>query len=144
LNTIELLLHKEAKYEEFRVLIDGLPLHKHFVGRTGSHPSSAFSGGGPLSSENYLKSIVAQLLGEIPSCLASGRVPLLVCEECGDVACGAIAAHISVEAEFVIWSDWKAEDGSSEPSDLMWPTCPDIFTFSRAQYEKVIRAMLVA
>ena len=144
MNTIELLLHKDAKYDELLVLIDGLPLQKHFVGRTGSHPSSAFAASNPLSPENYRKAMVAQLLGESPSPLPSGRVPLLVCEECGDVACGAIAAFISVEADTIVWCDWKAENGSNEPTDLMWPTFPGEFTFNRAQYEMVFRAMLAA
>lgn len=143
MNTIELLLHKGAKHDEFRVLIDGLPLNQHFVGRTGSHPSFVFSASNPLSPEAYRKSMLAQLQGECRSRLASGRVPLLVCEECGDISCGAIAAHIAVEAERVVWSDWKNENGNEEPSDLLWATYPDRFTFGRAQYEQALRAILV-
>jgi hypothetical protein len=139
---IEIVLHEGKHGQNFWLVIDGLPLHKHFAGRTGSHPTPAYSLGSPSGSQTRRESAVRQLLLEEAPTLASGRVALLVCEECGDIACGAIAARLSVGASGVEWTDWAYENGYEPAREHGWPVCPERFAFSRAQYEEAIRAIV--
>ena len=52
---------------------------------------------------------IAALLLEGPSELPTGRVPLYVCPECGDVDCGAIAARVEETEDAFVWSDFTVE-----------------------------------
>jgi hypothetical protein len=86
--------------------------------------------------------MVAQFLGEKESELESGRVPVLVCEECGDVGCGAFAVRIIREGELIRWADRAYENGYEPPQELDWPTRPEGFFFDRDAYESEIRKAL--
>jgi hypothetical protein len=85
------------------------------------------------------ESVVAQLLGRVPSTLESGRVPVLVCEECGDIGCGAVAVRILHEEGCVRWTDWSYENGYEPAKPLEWPTQPGDFVFERNAYEAALR-----
>jgi hypothetical protein len=77
---------------------------------------------------------VETLLGRRPAPnLDSGRIPLLVCGECGDLACGAVTAALDVGDSEVTWSDFRWENGyeEAEPIDSL----VDPMRFDRAQYE---------
>src|ERR1044071_8719053 len=41
---------------------------------------------------------------------ASGRVPLYVCAECGDLGCGAITALVEWTSDGFVWSDFAFEN----------------------------------
>jgi hypothetical protein len=79
---------------------------------------------------------LAQLLGLAPSRLASGRVAVLVCEECGDIGCGALAVRIARRDSVVTWTDWAHENGYEPASELSWPTYPQSFEFDLKRYEE--------
>jgi hypothetical protein len=61
-----------------------------------------------------LPDAVEQLCGRQPcAALALGRVPLLVCGECGDLACGAVTAALDVGQTATTWAEFRWEDGSA-------------------------------
>lgn len=53
-----------------------------------------------------------QLLGTSPPELPSGRAPLYICPECGDLGCGAIAVIVISTPDSYVWKDFAIEDGS--------------------------------
>ncbi|MEU2348551.1 hypothetical protein [Modestobacter sp. NPDC049651] len=131
-------------------------LHTHDVmdGRVARHPQSHFldflisgvslqmtaHGVGNLVTElNRLwwspdSLAVETLLGRRPApCLESGRIPLLVCGECGDLACGAVTAALDMGAREVTWSEFRWENGYEEPEPMDSLGVP--ITFDRGQYE---------
>lgn len=74
-----------------------------------------------------------QLRGRKPcSDLAPGRVPLLVCGECGDLACGAVTAALDVDETVTTWTDFGWEDGSAPRTSL--DAAPRRLAFSSASY----------
>ena len=78
--------------------------------------------------------VVDTLLGRRPApYLEAGRVPLLVCAACGDLACGAITATLDVGATEVTWSAFRWENGYEDPAIVDSLTEP--IRFDRAQYE---------
>jgi hypothetical protein len=82
-------------------------------------------------------SAVAILLGRRPAPnLDSGRIPLLVCGECGDLACGAVTVALDVGASEVTWSDFRWENGYEE-AELV-DSLVEPIRFDRAQYEAVL------
>jgi len=87
--------------------------------------------------EKWLISGIAMYLGEQPGDLASGRVPVLVCAECGDLACGAIATRIGTESSVVVWSDFAYENTYEDPDPFQLGP----FEFDRVSYESTIRQL---
>lgn len=126
----------------FDIYVDGKPLSHHFSGRLGSHPSQISPLGWSTSSKTYQAEIVAQFLVEKPSELDSGRVPVLVCEECGDVGCGAIAVKIIRDGEHIKWTDWSFEYGLEPVHKMEWPTQPTDFEFDYSLYKTEIQKVL--
>ena len=76
-------------------------------------------------------SVVAELLGDQASELESGRIPVLVCQLCGDFGCGAFAVRILREGDRVRWTDWAYENWYEPPQPLEWGD----FLFDRQSYE---------
>ena len=58
----------------------------------------------------------AMLTSEMP--VGGHRVPLFVCAECGDFACGTITARVSRTNLGVQWSDFSYENGFDAASEL--------------------------
>jgi len=58
----------------------------------------------------------ATLTSEMP--VGGHRVPLFVCAECGDFACGTITARVSRTNLGVQWSDFAYENGFDAASEL--------------------------
>src|SRR5512147_153210 len=50
-----------------------------------------------------------QLLRDVASDFASGRVPLFVCERCASLDCGAITVAVEVDSGVVTWRDFAIE-----------------------------------
>jgi hypothetical protein len=65
--------------------------------------------------------------------LAPGRVALLVCPRDGDLGCGQLTTALGFGAAEVTWSDFRWEDGRSDPRPE--ERLDQALTFSRAQYE---------
>src|SRR5487761_2745313 len=105
----------------FAAVIDGSLLQEHFVGRRGAHPSQVFALGWKFAQMDAQRDSLEQFLARRASTLISGRVPILVCEECGDPGCGAIAAWIERSGPVVNWSDWAFENGYEPARPLDWP-----------------------
>jgi hypothetical protein len=119
--------------------VDGKLLAHHFVGRLGAHPSQLSPIGWRRELAGEKDPSVRQLLGLEPSKLESGRIPVLVCEECGDVCCGAFAVRVSFESDRVRWTDWAHENCYEPAQSVEWPTKPDEFVFDRRVYENELR-----
>jgi hypothetical protein len=126
----------------FSVSIDGRALAEHFVGRLGAHPGQVFVLGWSAAASGAERETLEHLLGLRRSSLVSGRVPLLVCEECGDVACGAIAARIERNGSVVTWSDWAYENGYESAKPLEWPTYPKFLEFDLEEYERALSGVV--
>ncbi|GLW30297.1 hypothetical protein [Actinoplanes regularis] len=67
--------------------------------------------------------------------LAPGRVALLVCPQCPDLGCGQLTTALDLGTTEVTWSDFRWENGFTEPSPVEHLTAP--ITFDRAGYEAV-------
>lgn len=142
MNTIRTVkvIRGEATY--FEIEVDEKRLAQHFAGRLGAHPSQFSPLGWSSANRTYRAKIVTQLLAESPSGLKSGRVPVLVCEECGDVGCGAFTVRVVREGEHIKWTDWAFENGRDQAEEITWPTKPDVLIFERNAYETEIRKAL--
>jgi hypothetical protein len=123
--------------------VDGIPLVQLFTGRLGAHPSNVSALGWSSDYPANRAVIVDQFLGQCPSELESGRVPVLVCEMCGDVGCGALAVRITRDGKLVKWTDWADEDGDELSREVGWPTRPDELVFDQSNYESEIRKGLL-
>jgi hypothetical protein len=119
----------------FDLVVDGRRLQEHFVGRHGNHPSQVFAMGWKDAQIDAQQVSLDRFMARRPSTLLSGRVPVLVCEECGDVGCGAIAARIERSGSFVTWSDWAFENGYGPARALDWSAYPEKLQFDWIEYE---------
>jgi hypothetical protein len=133
MNTITIKTETSDGCSCLEIEIDGKRLAHHFAGRLGAHPSRK-----PAVDANS----IMQMLGMESSPLSSGRIPLLLCEECGDIGCGGFAVRISFEAGTVRWSDWATENGREPASPIEWPTKPGDYEFDRSDYENELRRAL--
>jgi hypothetical protein len=138
-NTFGVVPASRGELSYFEIEVDGKPLAHHFAGRLRAHPSQISILGGTAE---YRAEVVAHYLVEKPSELESGRVPVLVCEMCGDVGCGAFAVHVNLEGGFVRWTDWAYENGYEPARELTWPKQPGDLVFDRDIYESEIRKAL--
>ena len=117
-------------------MIDEEPIEE-FVARALGHHGDRSGRLAPEPAE-WLRSGIAMYLGEQPADLASGRLPVLVCAECGDLACGAIATRIDDGPSSVAWSDFAYENTYEDPEPFeLGP-----FEFDRPTYESTIRQLL--
>lgn len=76
-----------------------------------------------------------QLAGFEPSPFDGWRVPLFLCQICGDLGCGAFTVLVSEECDVITWSDfgWIADDNKSILQDpIMRRFGP--FSFDRKEY----------
>jgi hypothetical protein len=82
-----------------------------------------------------------RLLLRLPSGLESGRVPLYVCAECGDLDCGAVTAHIERTADAFVWSDFGMEGGAGSEV-TRYPKWKDLgpFAFHKTEYWQALHA----
>jgi hypothetical protein len=80
---------------------------------------------------------VEQLRGRKPCTdLAPGRVPLLVCGECGDLECGAVTAALDVGQTTTTWADFRWEDGGTPSTSIHVPS--ERLSFSSRIYLDVV------
>ena len=77
---------------------------------------------------------IEALLGRRPAPdLSGGRIRLLVCGECGDLACGAVTAALDVGVSEMTWSDFRWENWYGEPEPI--DSLVEPIRFDRARYE---------
>lgn len=80
---------------------------------------------------------VLVLLGEKPSELANGRIPIWVCAACGDLGCGAVTVAVEWSADTVVWRDFGWDDFNE--TDLEDDIFSGSLIFDRKQYEAELR-----
>jgi hypothetical protein len=141
-NTIATVTASKGNLTYLEIEVDGKRLAHHFAGRLGAHPSQLSPLDWSSSSPAHRAITVAQFLVQKPSELKSGRVPVLVCELCGDIGCGAFAVRILRESDRIRWTDWFYENGYEFGRPLGWPTQPGDFVFNADSYEAEIRKAL--
>ncbi len=143
MNGITLVRAEHSGRTFWAVEIDGKSLREYFVGGRGVHPSQISPLGWSSADVPTSRRIVEEFLLRTVGELKSGRTPALVCEECGDVACGAFAVRISRDGSVVTWSDWAWENGDGMPRPVDdWAEQPPIFEFTWKDYEKAFSNVL--
>jgi hypothetical protein len=79
--------------------------------------------------------------------LSPGRLPLYVCPECADLYCGALTVHAaragSGDSETVVWSDFRYEDGLTDPAEMPDVTGLGPYIFKAAEYATAFEPPLV-
>jgi hypothetical protein len=140
MNTVSLVPATLARFSYWEIEVDGVPLPQHFTGGRGAHAAQISPLGWTSSSAQSRVAAVEALLSGHSSSLESGRVPVLVCAECGDVGCGAVAVRIAPVGDRVRWTDWAYENGYEPAASLEWRLRPGDFVFDRRAYENAIKA----
>ena len=78
--------------------------------------------------------VARELRGAAPSEFASGRVPIYVCAECGDLGCGAVTVRVTELDDCFVWSELSIESYSSA-TPITWRVRDERdFYFIKAQY----------
>lgn len=86
--------------------------------------------------KNYDRELAKQFMGLQKSHLESGRYPLFLCPECGDIGCGMITIDIVFEQNQVIWENFAYENGY-EPIYFEYFEYPIVYVFDKEQYLQV-------
>jgi hypothetical protein len=79
-----------------------------------------------------LASLTAAGRGEFPD----GRAAILVCEQCGDLECGAVSARIEIGDGVVHWTDFGWQVPSEDGFDPL--ETPLRLTFSEREYQGLL------
>ena len=69
--------------------------------------------------------------------LPSGRVPLYICPECGDLGCGTVSVRITKYDDCFVWSDFGFENNYENRLVESYPHVRD-FVFEKAQYYRAL------
>lgn len=91
---------QERRYHDYA--LNGRPLH------TLIDAGDRITPFGWLSREIEIRFARSLLLRE-PSPLPSGRVPLYICAECGDLGCQALSARVVLENDLFTWTEFAFE-----------------------------------
>lgn len=79
-----------------------------------------------------LASLTVSGRGEFPD----GRAAILVCEQCGDLECGALSARIDLHDGIVRWTDFGWQVPSQDGFDPI--ETPLQFTFAEREYQALL------
>jgi hypothetical protein len=78
--------------------------------------------------------VARELRGAASSELASGRVPIYVCAECGDLGCGAVTVRVTELDDCFVWSELSIES-YDRATPITWLVRDERdFYFAKAQY----------
>lgn len=113
------------------LVVDGVPL-RTLVPMTGNMLTELKRSSSPSVTDAVEVLLARRQHAELPV----GRVPLLVCEICGDLGCGALTARLEVDQDSVRWSTWQWEDGRSPPMPVAG--APGGLLFERGAYEGLL------
>lgn len=114
----------ERRYLDF--VVDGTSLYE----RLGVGDQVTPLGCWPVETE---RDHIQQLLS------ASGRVPLYVCAECGDLGCGAITALVERTPDGFLWRDFAFENNNDTSiTDAASYRAVGPFVFNKTEYWRVL------
>ncbi|GAA3665343.1 hypothetical protein GCM10023081_00250 [Arthrobacter ginkgonis] len=81
-----------------------------------------------------------RLLGVLPGDFDDGRIALLMCTACGDLACGAVSMELVQTPQTITWQRFGWQDGvTDEPQPWLFPE--QSFTFDQTDYEHLLRSL---
>lgn len=118
-------------------LVDGVPLRRLVSSRRGGEVVEQMTlldheRQNPEETMRYL----ARLSGHGEAAFADGRIPLLVCQMCWDLGCGAVSAELIMAGDLVRWERLGYQDNYQ---DLEGGIEPELaLAFDRAQYFAVM------
>lgn len=103
--------------------------------------------GRPLAGRTPYRNKARQAATSEARVLASGRVPLYLCSQCGDLGCDSFAVRVGMDGsdpETVTWTDfaWESDSAPELGPSPDYDALPPI-EFSRSQYETVIHQLLL-
>ena len=81
---------------------------------------------------------ILQLLTQVPGESPSGRVPIYLCGECGDLGCGAITARVERASRVVTWRDFAVENNYDPDMSDFESYRGRVYRFEESLYEKLI------
>jgi hypothetical protein len=126
----------ERRYLDF--IIDGASLQDCF------EPRDQVTGLGCWAA-NFEEMHIHQLLAEAPAESPTGRVPIYVCGECGDLGCGAITAFVERTPDGFLWRDFAYEnDYDPEMTEIEAYREIGPFLFGTAEYRRALAERPVA
>lgn len=90
----------------------------------------------PNAAVEQLDRLLGVLLGDFDD----GRIALLMCTACGDLACGAVSMELVQTPQAITWQRFGWQDGvTDEPQPWLFPE--QSFTFDRTEYEHLLRSL---
>jgi hypothetical protein len=92
---------------------------------------------------DWEKTNILQLLRKEQPVTYSGRVPILVCAECGDLGCGAVTVRIERTPSGIQWSDFAFENDYDEEGVKSYPHV-GLYLFDTTAYWQVLTQRLSA
>lgn len=124
------------------IAVDGQLLRDLFFEASG--PGGGAGDYAPVLVHNWpigMSDDVLVLLGDRPPELPTGRVPVFVCSECGDLGCGAVTLAVERTADTVAWRDfgWETNYTTDEDEEKYEAFPGGPFVFARDQYESELR-----
>lgn len=95
----------------------------------------------PVFERRYIQQLLVQKAPESPS----GRVPLYLCGECGDLGCGTVSALVERASEGFVWRDFAFEHSSdAKPIDASSYRGVGPFMFNKAEYWQLLNERAAA
>ena len=92
----------------------------------------------------FQKDSVMELLKQKKSELTSGRVPVYICPECGDLGCGAVTVNIIENENSFVWKDFGYENNYEDvlhPIDFLKDS-QDSFEFFKDDYKSALEGII--
>jgi len=124
--------HPDKKYSDRQYLefiVSGQPLHEYL----GVKEQSRVTPFGFFPDKKEQKRALREFRFQQRSLLIDNRVELYICEDCGDIRCGAITTKIIDEGDKIIWAQFATQNDPEEISELL---AVEQIEFNRQDYFK--------
>lgn len=91
--------------------------------------------------QEYEQEIIKEFIGERQSQIASGRLVLYVCPECGDIGCGCISVDLEITEDKVVWKNFGYEN---DQDDIDFESYKEVHAieFEKKNYMHMFKSLL--
>lgn len=122
--------------------IDGVPLAEWMSTWTKKPPAA----GVPTWDDDDVRQLAGRAVRDQSRLLPSGRIPLYICPECGDLGCGCFAVRVGFYPDVVTWGDFTHENNYERPSCEPDPdyTSVPVLKFDKAAYLSTLTQHLIS